>query len=58
MDLTGLNVFHALIAVLLAAGLIWAVSAHNSPAHKLSVSVFICAAAAALILVILSAIPM
>jgi hypothetical protein len=47
---------YALIAVLFIAGLIWLVSAHNSPAHRLSGPVFISAAAAVIILIILRAI--
>jgi len=48
-DLVGPNHDYAIVAVLLASGVIWAVSAHNSTAHKLSLSVFVSAAAAVLI---------
>jgi hypothetical protein len=58
MNLTGLNLFHALIAVLVAAGLIWLVSANSSPTHKLVGSVFVSAAAATAIVVMLKAIAM
>jgi hypothetical protein len=55
-DLAGTEISYALIAVLFVAGLVWLVSAHNSPAHKLSGPVFVSAAAAVIILVILKVI--
>jgi hypothetical protein len=56
INLTGPNASRALIVVLLAAGLLWAISAHNSHAHKLAVPVFISAAAAAIVLALVAAI--
>jgi hypothetical protein len=56
INLTGSNASRALIVVLLAAGLLWAMSAHNSPVHKLAVPVFISAAAAAIILALVEAV--
>jgi len=55
-DLTGTEASYALIAVLFVAGLVWLASAHNSPAHKLSGPVFLSAAAAVIILIIVRAI--
>lgn len=57
-DLNGPEASYALIAVLFIAGLVWLTSAHNSPAHKLSGPLFISAAAAVFILIILKAIMM
>jgi hypothetical protein len=58
LNLTALNVFYALIGVLLASGLAWAVSPYKSPAHNLAVPVFISAAAGAIVVVALRAIAM
>ena len=58
INLTGPNASRALIVVLLAAGLLWAMSAHNSAAHKLAVPAFISAAAAATILALVEAVAM
>ena len=52
-----LHIFHALIVVLFVAGSIWAMSHHDSAAHKLAANLLICAAAAVIILVIINAIP-
>jgi len=58
VDFATLHFIHAPIVVLLVAGLIWAVSRQNSPAHKLAVPLFICAVAAEIMFLIVTAIPM
>jgi hypothetical protein len=47
-----------IIVVLVAAGAIWTVTPHNSPAHKLAVPVLIAAAAAAIIMIVLRVVAM
>jgi hypothetical protein len=56
LDLTSSGTSYALLALLAAAGLVWLASAHNSAAHKMSGPLFIAAAAAIAILIILRSI--
>jgi len=55
LDLTSSEILYALIVFLAVTGLVLLASAHNSAAHRLSGPLFISAAAAVFVLIILRA---